>query len=94
MEQLIPSGKCPVYVVYVYPVDYENNPERWIAGLTKDIVSNSTLSNLHNHPLPKPSKIPTVIKNAVKEAVQSNPGLTPSQVNLGMYNIVHGAYSI
>ena len=32
--QLIPSGQCPVYVVYVYPVNYKENHERWVAGLT------------------------------------------------------------
>ena len=85
MSQLIPSGKCPVYVVYVYPTNYQENPGRWLTGITKDRVYTSSQSNLHNHALPKPNKVPMVMKTAVKEAVQCNPALTPSQVNLGMF---------
>ena len=85
MSQLTSSGKCPVYVVYVYPTNYQENHERWFTGITKDQVYNLSQSNLHNHALPKPSKVPMVVKTAVKEAVQCNPALTPSQVNLGMF---------
>ena len=81
MSQLIPSGKCSVYVVYVYPTNYHENHERWLTGITKDQVYNSSQSNLHNHGLPKPNKVPMVVKTAVKKAVQCNPALTPSQVN-------------
>lgn len=79
---LTPSGACPVYVVYVYPTD-ESNYERWITGVTKDKRANVSSGNLHNHPLPAPSKVPTIVQDAVKQAVQSNPGLTASQMDLG-----------
>ena len=82
---LAPSGPCPVYVVYVYPPDCDKNNERWIGGLTKDKVANSTQTNLHNHPLPMPHKVPSVVQEAIKTAVESNPALTPSQINLGKF---------
>ena len=76
---------CPVYIVYVYPTDYENNHECWITGVTKEESSNISTSNLHNHVLPQANKVPTTVENAVKEAVRSNPGLTPSQMSLGKW---------
>ncbi len=74
---------CPVYVVYVYPVNYQDNHERWIAGITKDVHCNASSSNLHNHSLPPAHKIPSILQVAVKQAVRSNPGLTPNQMDLG-----------
>ena len=81
--KLVSSGNCPVYVVYIYPNDCTEN-ERWITGITKDGLFNSSTSNLHNHPLPKPSKIPAIVHDTVKQVVQCNPGITPSQLNLGL----------
>ena len=80
-----PSGKCPVYVVYVYPTNYQENHERWLMSITKDRMYNLSQSNLHNHALPQPNKVSTFVKTAVKAAVQCNPALTPGQVNLGMF---------
>ena len=76
------TSACPVYIVYVYPTDYENNHERWITGVTKEEYSNITNSNLHNHVLPQANKMPTIVEKAVKEAVRSNP---PSQMSLGKW---------
>lgn len=81
--EMIPSGSCPVYVVYVYPQNHTENGERWITGITKDSVLNSMTNNLHNHPLPKPSKVPNIVHESVKQAVRCNPSITPSQLNLG-----------
>ena len=83
---MIPSGSCPVYVVYVYPQNHVENDERWITGITKDGVFNTTRNNLHNHPLPKPSKVPDIVHESVKHAVRCNPSITPSQLNLGNNN--------
>ena len=83
--EMKPSGSCPVYIVYVYPKDYTENSERWVTGITKDRLLNKTSNNLHNHPLPQPSKVPTLVKESVTQAVRSNPTLTPSQLNLGKY---------
>ncbi len=82
---LVSTSACPVYVAYVYPADGQNNHERWITGITKDKKANASSSNLHNHALPIASKVPTIVQDAVKQAVHSNPGVTPSQMNLGNY---------
>ena len=80
---LVSTSDCPVYVVYVYPADEQNNYERWITGVTKDKKTNMSSFNLHNHALPVASKVPTIVQDAVKQAVHSNPGLTSSQMDLG-----------
>lgn len=80
---LTASGSCPVYVVYVYPADYQHNHERWIAGVTKDYHFSTSTSNLHNHTLPPAHKMPSIVEKAVNQAVRNNPGLTPSQMDLG-----------
>ena len=60
----------------------------------QDNVFNSTRNNLHNHPLPKPSKVPGIIHELVKQAVRCNPSITPGQLSLGnncaltLYNTV------
>lgn len=91
--EMIPSGSCcPVCVVYVYPQNHVENGERWI---TEDGVFNSTRNNLHNHPLPKPSKVPDFVHESVKQAVRCNPSITPGQLNLGntYYAITHINYN-
>jgi hypothetical protein len=82
--EMIPSGSCPVYVVYVYPQNHVKNGERWITGITKDGIFNTTRNSLHNHPLPKPSKVPDIVHESVKDAVRCNPSITPGQLNLGI----------
>lgn len=81
---LVSSGSCPVYIVYIYPTDYKENGKRWITGVTKDIQVNLSSQNLHNHPLPKASRVPRIIQESVRQAVRCNSGITPSQLNLGM----------
>lgn len=56
------TGACPVYIVYVYPVNYENDHERWITGVTKEKTTNLSSFNLHNHPLPIASKVPALCR--------------------------------
>ena len=51
--------------------------------LYKDGVFNTTRNNLHNHPLPKPSKVPDIVHESVKHAVRCNSSITPGQLNLG-----------
>ena len=80
---MIPSGSCSVYIVYVYPQNHIENGERWITGIIKDNVFNSTRNNLHNHPLSKPSKVPDIIHESVKQAVRCNSSITPGQLSLG-----------
>lgn len=84
--KLASSGNCPVYVVYAYPSNPTEDGERWITGITKDSLANKSSTNLHNHPLPTPSKVPEIVSLSVKQAVQNNPGITPSQLNIGEYN--------
>ena len=81
--EMTPSGSCPVYIVYVYPQNHVENGERWITGITKDGMFNTARNNLHNHPLPKPSKVPDIVHESVKHAVRCNPSITPGQLNLG-----------
>ena len=81
--EMTPSGSCPVYIVYVYPQNHVENGERWITGITKDGMFNTARNNLHNHPLPKPSKVPDIVHEPVKHAVRCNPSITPGQLNLG-----------
>lgn len=81
--QLEATGSCPVYVVYIYPTNYHENHERWLAGITKDCLFNATANNLHNHPLPQANKVPSILVSTITAAVRCNPGLTPSQINIG-----------
>ena len=67
----------------IHPNDCTEN-ERWITGITKDLLFNSSTSNLHDHPLPKPGKIPAIVHDTVKQVVQCNPGITPSQLKLSL----------
>ena len=83
--EMVSSGSCPVYVVYVYPTNHAEYSERWLTGITKDRAINVSSSNLHNHPLPKPSRVPSLVHESVKQAVRCNPSITPSQLNLGKY---------
>ena len=81
--ELVSTDNCPVYVVYVYPETLDIEHDRWLTGITTDDHFNYRCSNLHNHIVPKPCKVPGVVQNAVKQAIHCNPGLTPSMINLG-----------
>ena len=63
--------------------------ERWVTGITKDDHVNYHCSNLHNHTIPKPCKVPSVVQNAIKQAVHSNPGLTPSMISPWQFLLLH-----
>ena len=37
-QRLVPSGPCPVYIVYEYPQECDKSHKRWIGGLTKSLT--------------------------------------------------------
>ena len=48
--EIISSGTCPVYMMYVYPNNYTQNGERWLTGIMKDRFLNKSRNNIHNDP--------------------------------------------
>jgi len=45
-SQLTPNGKCPVYVVYVYPTNYQKKPQKMIDGHCKRQCTSQSVAEL------------------------------------------------
>ena len=72
---------CPVEFVYIYPTECEGDHRRWIGGIVRNQRKHS--SNLHSHPLHGGFKICSLVQEKVRNAIQSNPSLTPTDISLG-----------
>jgi len=54
---------------------------RWIAGI---VVNNTTATkNLHNHKIPSPSVVSTLVKHSIISAVSASPRLTTDDISAG-----------
>ena len=69
---LVSSGECPVEFVYAWPV-CKDDKRRWLSGIVRrdDMMSN----NLHNHPLPAPTKVPAKVVHDIQQAVSLDSSL-------------------
>ena len=72
-DKLVHSDACPVEIVYIWPEDSSDN-RRWMTGFVRT-VNSPDAENLHTHPLPGPSKIPSKVDADIRRAVASNPQL-------------------
>jgi len=45
-SQLTPNGKCPVYVVYVYPTNYQEKPQEVVDGHCKRQCTSQSVAEL------------------------------------------------
>lgn len=63
---LVQSGPCPVEFVYAWPTSSDDK-RRWHSGIVRrnDMKSN----NLHNHPLPGPTKVPAKVVQDIQQAM-------------------------
>ena len=69
-SQLMPTGKCPAHIVYIWP-DADNG-HRWIGIIGK-----------HNHMKPFPHKISTKVQFDIQTAAQANLSCTAKQLTKG-----------
>ena len=69
-QQLELVKECPVEFVYVWPADV-GDKRRWLSGIvrTGDLKS----SNLHNHPLNGPTKVPSKVVHDIQHALELDP---------------------
>lgn len=74
-------NECPVEFVYVWPAD-EGDKRRWLSGIvrTGDLKS----SNLHNHPLNGPTKVPSKVVHDIQHALELDPTLKTHDLITGM----------
>ena len=62
---LIKQTSCPVYFVFLEPLDV-NDKRRWIAGLV--IHQDEQSKNLHTHRIPSPASLLESTKHAIHDA--------------------------
>ena len=70
--QLELAKECPVEFVYVWPADKEDK-RRWLSGIVR--TGNMVSSNLHNHPLNRPAKVPSKVVHDIEHAMELDPTL-------------------
>jgi len=72
---------CPVQFAYVFPVNVESDHRRWVFGFVRQ--QKSVACNLHNHPIPGPSKMACMVKATIQQSACVNPQLKPSHIAQG-----------
>ena len=72
---------CPVELAYVFPLKFESDHRRWVFGFVRQ--QKSVACNLHNHPIPGPSKMACMVKATIQQSACTNPQLKPSQIAQG-----------
>ena len=77
--------ECSVEFVYVWPVNGSDS-RRWLSGITR--TGDLSPANLHSHPLPAPTKIPSKVVNDIKEAVKLDPSLKTHEIVTGEYRMM------
>ena len=82
VEKLINSGECQVEFAYVWPENDEDN-RRWISGISR--TTDSTDDNLHSHPCPPCTRLPSKVQTDWKNAVCQNPSLKTKDLLLGKF---------
>ena len=73
-KELEKKSDCPVYFIYLKPVDKGDN-RRWIAGLV--LHQKEPSASLHSHSKPPPSKLLTSTLTDITNAKDRCPSLTP-----------------
>lgn len=81
-EPLKSTGKCPINIVYVIPVD-SNDRRRWIMSCALEGDQS------HNHDRPSPHLLPTMLKNDITNALKKDPSLTAIQIQKGSWRLLH-----
>ncbi len=76
----MPSGNCPVEFVYLWP-DNEEDKRRWLAAISRLCCTEE--ANLHTHPVPPASKLPSQLKSDWKSAVIANPTTKTHSLMMG-----------
>ena len=71
---------CPVEFAYLYPPE-KSDTQRWILGIVRH--QKQIQKNIHNHPMPRPSKVCSMVKAVIQQSASSNSSLKPSQVAQG-----------
>lgn len=77
---LVSSGECPVEYVYVWPV-CSDDKRRWISGIVRR--NDMEASNLHNHPLHGPNKVPAKVVHDIQQALTLDPTLKTHDIITG-----------
>ena len=54
-NKLVKSEGCPVEFAYLYPPEYENDGQRWVAGFVR--TQHEESENLHKHNMHGASKV-------------------------------------
>ena len=77
---LVSTGSCPVEFVYVWPTSSDDK-RRWHSGIVRrdDMKSN----NLHNHPLPGPTKVPAKVVHDIQHAMSLDSSLKTHDILTG-----------
>ena len=80
----MPSADCNVEFVYLWPNDKEDK-RRWLAAISRSHCTEQ--ANLHTHPVPPASKLPSQLKSDWKSAVIANPTTKTHSLMMGEYSL-------
>ena len=79
------ATKCPlamaVEFAYIFPKDTNNDNRRWIIGYVRR--QKVPTKNLHNHSIPRGTKICSFVKKAIQQSASINPQLKAKQISQG-----------
>ena len=79
-NELSPT-KCPVEFAYIYPKNFNHDNRRWIMGYVRQ--QKAPTNNLHNHAIPRGTKMCSLVKKAIQESASINPQLKAKQISQG-----------
>lgn len=75
------STKCLVEFAYIFPKDTNHDNRRWIMGYVRQ--QKVPTKNLHNHSIPRGTKMCSFIKKAIQQSASMNPQLKAKQISQG-----------
>ena len=73
--------KCPVEFAYIFPKDTDHDNRRWIMGYVRQ--QKVPTKNLHNHAIPRGTKMCSFVKKAIQQSASINLQLKAKQISQG-----------
>ena len=73
--------KCPVECAYIFPKDTDHDNRRWIMGYVRQ--QKVPAKNLHNHAIPRGTKMCSFVKKAIQQSASINLQLKAKQISQG-----------
>ena len=75
------STKCPVEFAHNFPNNCDSDNRRWIMGYIRQ--QKLPTINLHNHAIPRGTKMCSFVKKAIQQSASINPQLRANQIAQG-----------